>query len=109
MKDSGGKIFLKKHRKHPGALALMDLTRIGLIIVEHQELAGADSYCTIVDAIPFFARERRLYRKAADVVRTMALPAKSIENHVLLFEPVEMGLFVEAWDAMIGQLGEVHS
>jgi hypothetical protein len=38
----------------------------------------------------------------------MTSPAKSIENDVLLFEPVEMGLFVEAWDAMIGQLGEIH-
>ena len=42
------------------------------------------------------------------MVRAMALPAKSIENDVLLFEPVEMGLFVESRNAMVGQLGEVH-
>ena len=102
VEDGGGKCLFKENRQDLCAFAAMDLTGIGLVIVEDQELAGADGYPAVVDAIPFFAVEDRFYREAADVVGAMALGAEGIEDDILFFEPVEMGLFVETRDAMVG-------
>ena len=42
------------------------------------------------------------------MVRAMALPAKSIEDDVLLFKPAIMHLFIEARVVMVRQLGKIH-
>ena len=107
--DLGGEVFFEEYAEDAGALAWEDLAGIGLVVVEDEELTRTDGYPAIFDAVPFFASENRLNRKAADVVGAIALGAEGVEDNILFFEPAVMGLFVETGGVMDGQLREIHS
>ena len=102
LEDRGGEFFFEKDREDPRAFALVDLAGVGLVFVEDQELPGADGQLAVTDTIPFFPVEHRFYRKTADVVGAIALRAECVEDNILFFEPVVMGLFIESGDVMVG-------
>lgn len=79
-----------------------------MVVVEDQELAGADGYAAVVDSIPFFACEDRFYRETADMVGAVALWAVGVEDDVLFLKPAVVGLFIESGIVMVGQLCKIH-
>jgi len=107
-KNRPGELPFEEDRNSPGAGLKRDLAGIALVIIQHEELARPYGEPMTVDGIPFLARENGFQRQTADMVGTARRPAKGIKDHILLPEPVEMGLFVETGSAMVGQLRKVH-
>lgn len=102
MKDRRSKLLFKEHGESPGAHAGIDPARVVLIVVQDEELAGANGDGMTVDMIPFLAGENGLQRETADMIGTPRSPAKGVEDHVLLSKPVKMCRFIETRGTMVG-------